>query len=344
MPTMADIAALSGVSIPTVAKVINGTCGTTRVGEDTKKRILDFARRIGYQKHTAASHLVTGRSNAVGVVISRFGSPFYGKLLNEISSLLAKENLMMVPLVIDSFDESLEDLSERFFFQRLIDGLIYLEHDLSNEHAVSLAKNFPIVERVWLGSRLSVPRVSIDYESSINQLMRIFKEKGKTNVGLLIEQRDKESLNKGNSKVRLCLDSMVEQGFVFRENQWCIVSGPTRTEVLMDTYQQARNLVRENKSIDALIIDSGELAVPVYRALQEEGLVIGKDILIAGWTDTPELLLMNPPMAVMTEPFREVAENLVGILLQQMDRSEETNIIPKSMVSSKLEIRESLGV
>ncbi|MFF7498714.1 LacI family DNA-binding transcriptional regulator [Streptomyces lavendulae] len=86
--TSADVARLAGVSRATVSFVLNGTPGH-RVGEPTRARVLDAARRLGYVPHAAARSLRAGRSNlvlmpasvsAIGRLVSEWVDDLYGEL------------------------------------------------------------------------------------------------------------------------------------------------------------------------------------------------------------------------------------------------------------------------
>ncbi|MFE3558150.1 LacI family DNA-binding transcriptional regulator [Streptomyces sp. NPDC059193] len=62
--TSADVARLAGVSRATVSFVLNDTPGH-RVSENTRARVRDAARQLGYVPHAAARSLRAGRSNLV---------------------------------------------------------------------------------------------------------------------------------------------------------------------------------------------------------------------------------------------------------------------------------------
>src|SRR5947209_18157362 len=64
-PAMTDVARLAGVSHQTVSRVLNGH---PSVREETRGRVRAAIAELGYRPNRAARALVTGRSQAVGVV------------------------------------------------------------------------------------------------------------------------------------------------------------------------------------------------------------------------------------------------------------------------------------
>src|SRR5215475_16201200 len=66
-PAMTDVADLAGVSHQTVSRVLNDH---PNVRPDTRDRVMSAIDRLGYRPNSAARVLVTGRSQALGVVSS----------------------------------------------------------------------------------------------------------------------------------------------------------------------------------------------------------------------------------------------------------------------------------
>ena len=64
-PSMADVAALAGVSPQTVSRVSNGE---KYVSEPKRQAVLKAMKELGYRPNTAARALVTRRSGLVGII------------------------------------------------------------------------------------------------------------------------------------------------------------------------------------------------------------------------------------------------------------------------------------
>jgi LacI family transcriptional regulator len=70
------VATKAGVAPSTVSLVLNRTPGP-RIPEETRKRVVDAARELGYQSSTIARALVTGKTSTVGVVMHFVDRPFH---------------------------------------------------------------------------------------------------------------------------------------------------------------------------------------------------------------------------------------------------------------------------
>ena len=61
-----DLAQHLGLSQTTVSRALNGY---PEVNEETRRRVLEAARRHGYQPNANARRLATGRAKAIGIVL-----------------------------------------------------------------------------------------------------------------------------------------------------------------------------------------------------------------------------------------------------------------------------------
>ena len=93
MTRMADVARLAGVSPSTVSRVLNGTA---RVDEATRQTVREAVETLGYRPNAMARSLAARSSSTVGLVVSRFGSPYYGRILDGAEWALAELGFIAV--------------------------------------------------------------------------------------------------------------------------------------------------------------------------------------------------------------------------------------------------------
>jgi LacI family transcriptional regulator len=75
-PTLADVAALAGVSVGTASRALSGK---GRMRPDTRERVLDAVAKLGFRHNQNARSLLAGRSWTVGLIttdgMGRFSTP-----------------------------------------------------------------------------------------------------------------------------------------------------------------------------------------------------------------------------------------------------------------------------
>jgi LacI family transcriptional regulator len=101
--TSLDVAALAGVSQPTVSRALRGD---PRVTPATRARVHQAAAQLKYVPSQRGRALSTRRTGRIGVVVADLANPFYLQLLDLLQAELAAQSLQMV--VFTDEDRELE--------------------------------------------------------------------------------------------------------------------------------------------------------------------------------------------------------------------------------------------
>ena len=78
MITMTEIARLTGVSQPTVSRVLNGN---QAVNPKIRERVLACAREHDFQPNVMAQSLVGSKTHLIGVVLTDISNSFFADLV-----------------------------------------------------------------------------------------------------------------------------------------------------------------------------------------------------------------------------------------------------------------------
>jgi len=73
--TIAEVAAVAGVSKATVSRVLSGNHKYLRAA--TRQRVERAIAQLDYRPSTVARSLTSKRTNTVGVLVADIGNPFY---------------------------------------------------------------------------------------------------------------------------------------------------------------------------------------------------------------------------------------------------------------------------
>ncbi len=121
-PTMRDVAALAGVAIKTVSRVMNGV---PTVDAELVGRVRKAADMLGYRPNLTASSLRRGpgRSATIGLLLEDVSNPFSAALLRAVEDYSRARG---VQVLIGSLDEDPERERHlaRALIDRQVDGLI----------------------------------------------------------------------------------------------------------------------------------------------------------------------------------------------------------------------------
>lgn len=136
--TMAQVAEAVGVNKGTVSRALKGD---SRISAETRQKIWDTAKSLGYQLDVVASGLSTRRTGMVGVVLERADVPFLGEFLSGVSGVLSRCKMELLFMEADGLTTSVSNVVRRLE-GRKVDGLIWLG---SPSHELETDVNVPFV-------------------------------------------------------------------------------------------------------------------------------------------------------------------------------------------------------
>ena len=112
-----QIAEMAGVSIGTVDRALHGRPG---INDETRQRVLDIAKKIGYRPNLAARSLSTGRRIRIGVCVPQEIRYFYNELWEGIQAEVSRYTDRGVEFVLHPIPEL--GKGERPAFRKIIDS------------------------------------------------------------------------------------------------------------------------------------------------------------------------------------------------------------------------------
>ncbi len=124
--TIRDVAREAGVSVATVSNVLNGV---EKCRVETRERVLETARELGYQPNISAKTLATRRSGLLGIVINEKseGSSFsqMNLIVNGMNSAIRRyENYDLI--ITEVFRDGSREYLRDWVAKRDLEGIIFL--------------------------------------------------------------------------------------------------------------------------------------------------------------------------------------------------------------------------
>lgn len=141
-PTMHDVAALAGVSIKTVSRVVNEE---PRVAPATIAKVEGAVAALGFERNDLARSLRPGhRTHTLGVIVEDLHNPFFPALLEGVD-LVAQDHGYLVISASTHADENREHELTKALLRRRIDGLVLVPFASDHRYLSSIAGRVPIV-------------------------------------------------------------------------------------------------------------------------------------------------------------------------------------------------------
>ncbi|OOV12050.1 LacI family DNA-binding transcriptional regulator [Deinococcus sp. LM3] len=200
-PTQKEIARLAGVSQTVVSQVLNGHTTGTRINPDTRARVLQTIKELGYVPNAAARRLVGGRSSLIGVFTYEAVFPgstrdFYAPFLEGIEEEASRQGQDL--LLHTSSTGSRRRLSEASRTRlSLTDGTLLLGDPGEQERqdlVEALRGGHPLV---FVGRRelpgADLPHVTANYTEATQEMTQRFLSLGHRQLMYLGRQERTES-------------------------------------------------------------------------------------------------------------------------------------------------------
>ena len=317
--TIADVARLAEVSASSVSNVLNGR--TARMTPETRDRILQAIRKLGYTPNLAARQLKTGHSRLIGLIVPSVANPFYGNFARYVEEAALElgyqvmlgnsrrdadrekkyaEKLMAAGAEGIILGTSLHDFSH---LRELIDrGLAILAFDrplLDNGDAV--------IDSVCIDNR-QVMRLAVKHLSAL----------GHERIGFVSGPVTTVSRTARLEGYRLSLE---EAGLTYRDELvWEGGSGRFGDVAPLQLGRQgAHFLLSRPDPPTALCTVNDMFAFGIYGGARDLGLKVPDDLSVLGVDNLSLTEVVEPPLTTVEQPMADMARASVERLLKRME-------------------------
>lgn len=161
-PTLRTVAALTGFAVATVSRAL---ANDPRIALDTRNRVIEAAREIGYSPDRAAQRLRTGRTNVIALLLNPHEEIIgYGSsLISGITKALRKTPYHLVVMPNFADHPPLHQI-ENILRNRLADGLIMSRTEPQDIRVrLLLEEGFPFITHGR--TELATPHAFVDYDN-----------------------------------------------------------------------------------------------------------------------------------------------------------------------------------
>ncbi len=339
MPTLKDIAKLSGVSVATVSKVMSRSSERDRISPGTIRRISKIARHLGYQPNGNAQALVRRKSSTLGVYVGahpggRINEAYVSPILEGICD--AAREIRHDVLLIDFGDTQaeLEHVQEKLLTKR-VDGVILINVQRSQDvmrRLIGLGKPLVAVDN----HSLPIPSVNLDNASGIDQIVEYLAGLGHRAIAFLGELSS-EPMNDHQLRKEAFVSSVRRRNL---QADCTVVDTPTTGNEIAregsfcqeDGYQGLDWLLSTGKRFSAVVCYNDLVAMGAMRRLAEANLSIPKDVSITGFDDVFFSGYLFPPLTTVSHPTRQMGKQAVQLMLESLDDAGDASAVRKSVL------------
>ena len=336
--TIDDVAALAGVSIKTVSRVVNKE---PNVREGTRERVRKAIEKLDYRPNPSARSLAGKRSYLIGLLYddpSLYDNPSSNYIVNIQQGALRickSENHDLLIYPCNYKDKNLNSEIRSLISHSRLDGLI-LTPPLSDKKSMvaTIRKTGTPVVRIAPGD-MTAPQsaVSTNDRDICAKMTEYLASLGHTRIAFITGNRDHKALE---NRYLGYQDGLSNCGLKFlqglvREGDNSFGSGEACT----------RKFLQSKNPPTAIFACNDDMATGVIRVAHQMGFHVPNELSVAGFDDIPLAQQIYPALTTIRQPVRTMAETAVEILMDQVASRPTSEKIHR--IDAVLKIRESTG-
>ncbi|MFF3953332.1 LacI family DNA-binding transcriptional regulator [Streptomyces sp. NPDC001890] len=326
-PTVYDVAERSGVSIATVSRVYR-TPDSVRA--QTRERVLEAARQLGYVPSGNARGLASRTTGVLGLCFPDYADPDA-----EADAEADNDADDAVMLYSDQIIRGMERAARRHGYALLIaasleggpeslvakvagrvDGFAVLAQTVPTEDLEVISRRLPVVMIAGPREIDHLDHIVVANADGERELARhLIEDHGLRRlafVGGEAESPDAEARFLGFRQA--CRDAglPVPDEPDLRAEMMTQAEGARAAEALLD---------RPGERPQGVLFANDQMAVGALRALERRGVRVPEDIAVTGFDGIPLSRIVRPPLTTVRQPIRQLGEQAVELLVQRLGNS-----------------------
>jgi DNA-binding LacI/PurR family transcriptional regulator len=303
-PSMADVAALAGVSHQTVSRVLNDS---PLVREDTRTRVNAAIRELGYRRNAAARLLVTNRSGRIGMVsahLALYGPSMIAEAVQEAGREAGYD--VAVVGVLDLTEEALQRAVDRLLDQAVEALVVAVAHRDAHHLVRGLSLPIPVVlaQGVSPGEAMAA---GIDQVAGARLATDHLLDLGHHAVAHVSGPRDWTEAEQRREGWRQAHEARGLLPGPELPGDWSAASG----------YDAGQRLAKD-RDLSAIFVANDSMALGVLRALHEAGRAVPNDVSVVGFDNVPEGGYYWPALTTVAQDFPELGRRAVELAVRAL--------------------------
>ncbi|MCI5649359.1 MAG: LacI family transcriptional regulator [Fusicatenibacter sp.] len=315
MVSIKDVSIACGVSIATVSKALNNH---KDVGEETKERVRETARRMGYVPNFASKVLITNRTYNIGILFtdesgSDLTNDHFAKVLNSLKCSLEEKGYDITFVNkngnISVWDKRMTYLEHCKY--RRFDGVAILCTDFHDPEIIELVESdVPVITFDHVFNDRSA--VVSDVVKGISDLVHYVYDMGHRKIAYIHGEDSAETRNRVSSFYRSC------ESFGIEVPPEYIKEAPYHDTT--QTYLRTVELLQLRERPTCIFFPDDFAYVGGYNAITLAGLRVPDDISTIGYDGIEIGKYLEPALATLVQDAdrlgRELARKLIDMIEQ----------------------------
>ncbi|GAA0078496.1 LacI family DNA-binding transcriptional regulator [Clostridium sp. CTA-5] len=307
-----DVAKEAGVSIATVSRVLNDI---DVVNEDTKKKVLDAIKLLGYRPNIIARSLKTQKTKTIGILLPDVSNQFYPEIVRGAEDV---SNIYDYNVILCNSDLDIEKEKEylRVLKEKMVDGVLYMSSSLQEEILElinELDLKTVLVETKDKEGKL--PSVTIDNIKGSYDSTKYLISKGLKNIAFVGTK--KNNMNAWGDRYLGYEKALKEAGIQVNDDLIYL-----DTIKVKSGYEAVDEFIKKGIKVDGVVCASDEIAMGVINRFREKGINTPNDVSVIGFNDNYAASIFYPKITTISQPTYDMGSVAMRMLIKLLNQNE----------------------
>jgi LacI family transcriptional regulator len=303
---MRDVALRASVSVATVSRVLSGS---DSVGLEARERVHAAVAELGYRPNRLARNLRRQTTEIVGVVVSDIENPHFTAMVRAVEDAAYGRGYRMLLCNTDERADKQRAYLEMLAGER-VSGVILVPSDPDGAEISSLLDlGIPVVAFDRPVADQRADSVAADGEGAVRTATEYLLAAGHRGIAYI---GGRSGLQIADDRRAGYEDAMRAAGLELRE-----ADGKFRMEPAIAA---THALLEADGDVTGLVIANNLMAIGALKALAEMGRRVPDEIAVIALDDPFWAELVQPPLTVLAQPVRAMADAAMRQLLARMEQ------------------------
>lgn len=321
MPSIKDVAQTAGVSTATVSRVL---ANSSRVKDETRKRVLDAVDQLNYRPNLIARSLRAQKSAKIGLVVSDIRNPFFTAISRAVEDAAYEQGYSVLLCNTDENPEK-EELYLNVLHDESVAGVIFSPTRQFGARFISHSSNIPYVIIDRFVENRDVDMVLLDNVTAAYELTAHLIANGYHKLAGLFGDASTTAPERS-------------RGFhkALKDNNLSPVATHVIAPRIKQGYETTITLLAQKDKPDAIFTSNSMLTAGVFQAIRDSKLIVPNDVALVGFDETTWGALVDPPITLIAQPTEEIGRTATELLFQRIDeptRSPKTVILKGTLIA-----------
>lgn len=325
MATLKDVAAVCGLTVTTVSRVLNNR---GYISEETRAKVYAAMEELNYKPNEVARSLSKKSTNTIGVIVPHIRHPYFSEMISNIENAANKRGYKIILANSKGARHKEKEYLDMCTSNRVAGVILFSSTVQVSEFANS---NIPLVT-VERFIENGTAAVECDNEQGGMLAAQALIDAGCKKLliisGVFNNSMPADDRLKGFAKV------CESQEISYKE----LVTSQDQYDSL-DYHSLLDSAFKLDTDIDGVFASSDLIAAQVLQVCGKIGKRVPEDIKLVGFDDVMIAKLTNPPISTIRQPIKEMAELAVELVIS----ASEGKVVPKrTLLPVSFVSRESL--